>query len=155
MADPLHQEAAGGACQFAQAGISRRAIRATELHLDQFMIVQGTLRFGDDRGRYSMLADQQHGVERMTETPQVLALAFREFHDSIVKIADTALTLVFAPRVLKPNGAVLIKTFQGAGLQDLVATARRSFNRVRFAKPDATCACSSELYLLASGFRMV
>ena len=66
-----------------------------------------------------------------------------------------ALALDFATRVLKPNGAVLIKTFQGAGFQDLVVTARRSFTKVRFAKPDASRARSSELYLLASGFRMV
>jgi len=65
------------------------------------------------------------------------------------------LALDFATRVLKPNGAVLIKTFQGAGFQELVESARRSFTKVRFAKPDASRARSSELYLLASGFRMV
>ena len=65
------------------------------------------------------------------------------------------LALDFATRVLKPNGAVLIKTFQGAGFQELVEAARKSFKKVRFAKPDASRARSSELYLLASGFRMV
>ncbi|HET9863415.1 MAG TPA: 23S rRNA (uridine(2552)-2'-O)-methyltransferase RlmE [Steroidobacteraceae bacterium] len=65
------------------------------------------------------------------------------------------LALDFATRVLKPNGAVLIKTFQGAGFQELVAAARKSFKKVRFAKPDASRSRSSELYLLASGFRMV
>jgi 23S rRNA (uridine2552-2'-O)-methyltransferase len=65
------------------------------------------------------------------------------------------LALDFAIRVLKPNGAVLIKTFQGAGFQELVETTRRSFSKVRFAKPDTSRARSSELYLLASGFRMV
>jgi 23S rRNA (uridine2552-2'-O)-methyltransferase len=65
------------------------------------------------------------------------------------------LALDFATRVLKPKGAVLIKTFQGAGFQELVESARRSFDKVRFAKPDASRARSSELYLLASGFRMV
>lgn len=65
------------------------------------------------------------------------------------------LALDFARQVLKPNGVVLIKTFQGAGFQELVKTARQSFQKVRFAKPDASRARSSELYLLASGFRMV
>lgn len=64
------------------------------------------------------------------------------------------LALDFARQVLKPNGSVLIKTFQGAGFQELVESARQSF-KVRFAKPDASRARSSELYLLASGFRMV
>lgn len=65
------------------------------------------------------------------------------------------LALDFAHQVLKPNGAVLIKTFQGAGFKELVESARKPFNKVRFAKPDASRARSSELYLLASGFRMV
>jgi 23S rRNA (uridine2552-2'-O)-methyltransferase len=65
------------------------------------------------------------------------------------------LALDFARQVLKPNGTVLIKTFQGAGFPELVETARRAFTKVRFAKPDASRARSSELYLLASGFRLV
>jgi 23S rRNA (uridine2552-2'-O)-methyltransferase len=65
------------------------------------------------------------------------------------------LALDFSTRVLKPNGSVLIKTFQGAGFQELVDAARKAFKKVRFAKPDASRARSSELYLLASGFRMV
>lgn len=65
------------------------------------------------------------------------------------------LALDFARRVLKPNGTVLIKTFQGAGFKELTDTARQAFSKVRFAKPDASRARSSELYLLASGFRMV
>jgi 23S rRNA U2552 (ribose-2'-O)-methylase RlmE/FtsJ len=44
---------------------------------------------------------------------------------------------------------------KGAGFREFVETARRFFTRVRFAKPDAFPASSSELYLLASGFRMV
>lgn len=65
------------------------------------------------------------------------------------------LALDLATRVLKPDGSVLIKTFQGAGFQELVATARRHFAKVRFAKPDASRARSPELYLLARGYRMV
>jgi 23S rRNA (uridine2552-2'-O)-methyltransferase len=65
------------------------------------------------------------------------------------------LTIDFARRVLKPNGTVLIKTFQGAGFTELVESARLTFNKVRFAKPDASRPRSFELYLLASGFRMV
>jgi 23S rRNA (uridine2552-2'-O)-methyltransferase len=65
------------------------------------------------------------------------------------------LALDMARRVLKPGGAVLIKTFQGAGFQELIANAREDFDQVRFAKPAASRSRSPELYLLASGFRMV
>jgi 23S rRNA (uridine2552-2'-O)-methyltransferase len=60
-----------------------------------------------------------------------------------------------ARRVLKPGGAVLIKTFQGAGFNELVASARANFTKVKFSKPAASRARSAELYLLATGYRMV
>jgi len=68
-------------------------------------------------------------------------------------LAELALDL--AQTVLKPGGAALIKLLQGAGFQELVAVARRRFDRVKFLKPQASRARSPELYLLASGKRMV
>jgi 23S rRNA (uridine2552-2'-O)-methyltransferase len=65
------------------------------------------------------------------------------------------LALEMARRVLKPGGAVLIKTFQGAGFNELVASARANFTKVKFSKPVASRARSAELYLLATGYRMV
>jgi 23S rRNA (uridine2552-2'-O)-methyltransferase len=60
-----------------------------------------------------------------------------------------------AGRVLKPGGSTLIKTFRGAGLQELVASARRQYGKVEFARPAASRARSPELYLLARDYRMV
>jgi 23S rRNA (uridine2552-2'-O)-methyltransferase len=65
------------------------------------------------------------------------------------------LALDTASRVLKPGGSALIKTFQGAGFQELVAAARKRFDRVRCLKPEASRARSPETYLLAMGARMV
>jgi 23S rRNA (uridine2552-2'-O)-methyltransferase len=65
------------------------------------------------------------------------------------------LALEFARRVLKPGGAALIKTFQGSGFVEFVASARLSFEKVKFAKPEASRSRSAELYLLAKGFRLV
>ena len=65
------------------------------------------------------------------------------------------LALDMAGRVLKPGGGALIKVFQGSGFQELVATARRQFKTVRFIKPAASRARSAEMYLLASGLRLV
>ena len=67
----------------------------------------------------------------------------------------TELALEVAIRVLRPGGAVLAKAFQGAGFQQLVADARRQFATVRLKKPRASRARSAELYLLASGRRIV
>jgi 23S rRNA (uridine2552-2'-O)-methyltransferase len=65
------------------------------------------------------------------------------------------LALDMANRVLKKDGSVLIKTFQGYGFQEVVAAARRNFSLVKLLKPDASRSRSPELYLLASGFRIV
>lgn len=68
-------------------------------------------------------------------------------------LAELALEL--SDQVLKPGGNALIKVFQGTGFQELVVAARRRFTRVRFLKPEASRARSSETYLLATGRRMV
>lgn len=65
------------------------------------------------------------------------------------------LALDMAARVLKPEGAALIKVFQGVGFEDLVTDSRRKFAKVKLQKPDASRSRSPELYLLAKGFLMV
>jgi 23S rRNA (uridine2552-2'-O)-methyltransferase len=65
------------------------------------------------------------------------------------------LSLDMASRVLKPEGAALIKVFQGAGFQELLALARTRFAKTKLLKPQASRARSAELYLLAKGFSMV
>ena len=68
-------------------------------------------------------------------------------------LAELALDL--ADEALKPDGTALIKILQGAGFEELVRSARRRYQRVRFVKPAASRARSPETYLLASGRRMV
>ena len=65
------------------------------------------------------------------------------------------LALDMANRVLKEGGCALIKTFQGYGFQEVVIATRKHFKRVKLLKPDASRARSPELYLLATGFRIV
>lgn len=65
------------------------------------------------------------------------------------------LALDMSSRVLKADGCALIKVFQGAGFQELVASARQQFSKVKFHKPEASRSRSPELYLLAKGFLMV
>jgi 23S rRNA (uridine2552-2'-O)-methyltransferase len=68
-------------------------------------------------------------------------------------LAELALDL--ADGTLKPDGSALIKVLQGAGFEELVRTARRRYQQVRFVKPAASRSRSPETYLLASGRRMV
>ena len=66
-----------------------------------------------------------------------------------------ALALDFSRQVLGPGGVLLVKVFQGAGFQELLAEARRAFEKVRMRKPKASRQRSSETYLVARGPRQV
>lgn len=65
------------------------------------------------------------------------------------------LALDFATKVLRPGGIFLAKVFQGAGFEELVKRTRREFDQVRMRKPPASRARSAEMYLLATGRRIV
>jgi len=60
-----------------------------------------------------------------------------------------ALALDFSRQVLGPQGALVMKVFQGAGFRELLADARRGFEQVRMRKPKASRQRSSETYLVA------
>lgn len=59
----------------------------------------------------------------------------------------------FALEVLKPGGAFVAKAFQGGETARLMSELKRSFADVRNVKPKASRADSSELYLVATGFK--
>lgn len=64
-------------------------------------------------------------------------------------LAELALDL--ATRVLKPDGALLVKCFEGAGSQDLRALFAQRFERVLVRKPAASRDRSREHYLIGRG----
>jgi 23S rRNA (uridine2552-2'-O)-methyltransferase len=59
----------------------------------------------------------------------------------------------FALLHLQPDGALLIKIFQGAGYDEYLLSLRRAFRKVVVRKPDASRGESAEQYLLARGLR--
>jgi 23S rRNA (uridine2552-2'-O)-methyltransferase len=77
-----------------------------------------------------------------------------------VAVADQArayhlaeLALDFAAQWLKPDGAFLVKVFQGAGFEDYLRSLRANFRNVATRKPKASRDASREVYLLARGLR--
>lgn len=72
-------------------------------------------------------------------------------HLRIVGLAETAAE--FARAVLAPGGAYLAKVLQGGTEGGLLADLKRDFAGVRHVKPAASRADSSELYVLATGYR--
>ncbi len=68
---------------------------------------------------------------------------------------NMALALDFALGSLGPKGVLVMKVFQGAGFQELLAQARKAFREVRMRKPKASRQRSSETYLVARDPRPV
>lgn len=72
-------------------------------------------------------------------------------HLRIVALAELALAL--ATDMLAPGGAFVAKVFQGGAEAAILARMKRDFVTVRHAKPPASRRQSSELYVVATGFR--
>ena len=64
------------------------------------------------------------------------------------------LALDLAETVLKDEGALVVKAFQGEGFDDFLRRLRQGFQRVAVRKPPASRARSRELYLVAKGRRI-
>ncbi len=63
------------------------------------------------------------------------------------------LALELARETLKPGGALVVKTFQGEGFDQMLRGLRADFAVVANRKPQASRPASRELYLVAKGFR--
>ena len=74
-------------------------------------------------------------------------------HLRIIGLAETAAE--FAREILAPGGAYLAKVLQGGTENALLADLKRDFTAVRHVKPAASRSDSSELYVLATGYRSV
>jgi len=72
-------------------------------------------------------------------------------HLRIAALAELALE--FATQVLAPGGGFVAKMFQGGSERQLLAALKCRFAAVRHAKPPASRKESSELYVVATGFR--
>lgn len=72
-------------------------------------------------------------------------------HLRIMALCEAA--LAFSRKVLAPGGFFVCKVFQGGTEGELLTSMKRDFKSVRHVKPPASRTDSSELYVLATGFR--
>jgi 23S rRNA (uridine2552-2'-O)-methyltransferase len=72
-------------------------------------------------------------------------------HTRIILLIEQAAQ--FAVQVLKPGGAFATKAFQGGEMSEVIRTLKSAFQVVKYVKPKASRADSSEVYLVATGFR--
>lgn len=72
-------------------------------------------------------------------------------HVRIMALAEAALD--FAESALAEGGSFVAKVFQGGSERQMLERMKRAFRTVRHAKPPASRKESSELYVVAQGFR--
>ena len=73
--------------------------------------------------------------------------------DHLRTMALVEAAAAFASEVLAPSGVFVAKVLQGGTEREVLASLKRDFASVKHVKPAASRADSSELYLVASGFR--
>ena len=95
----------------------------------------------DGRKADLVISDMSPNITGIAMTDQARTMALAE------------IALDFALLHLKPDGAFLIKIFQGAGYDEYFKSLRRAFQKVVVRKPDASRDESAEQYLLARGLR--
>lgn len=71
-------------------------------------------------------------------------------HELIMELVDKF--VFFALQVLREDGILLAKVFEGEKTQELLSRLAPSFKFVRYVKPQASYVDSTEKYLLARGF---
>lgn len=93
----------------------------------------------------TLLAGQRVDLVLSDMSPNISGIAIR---DQALAADLAARALDFARRWLKPDGALLVKVFQGREFANLLAEMRRGFGAVLTRKPVASRDRSAELYLL-------
>ena len=66
-------------------------------------------------------------------------------------MANNALDITL--QILRPGGNFFVKLFQGDLMDEFIQTVKGHFTEVKYVKPQASRAKSSEMYLLALGLK--
>ncbi|MGR9052366.1 MAG: 23S rRNA (uridine(2552)-2'-O)-methyltransferase RlmE [Gammaproteobacteria bacterium] len=148
--------APGGWSQYARQIIGKKnKIAALDIlpiePLDGVDIIQGDFR-------ETVVWDELNAVLEGAEVDLVLSdmapnMSGNKGIDQPNSIYLCELALEAARNVLKSGGTFLVKCFQGEGYENFVHDIRRSFSSVAVRKPKASRSRSSEVYILAKGFK--
>ncbi|MBL8413073.1 MAG: 23S rRNA methyltransferase [Propionivibrio sp.] len=98
----------------------------------------------------TMLAGDKVGLVLSDMAPNMSGILLSD-QARVMHLAE--LGLEFSRNWLKPDGAFLVKVFQGYGYEDFVREMKRVFKSVSSRKPDASRDRSAELYLLGKGLK--
>ena len=98
-----------------------------------------------------MLSGERVGLVLSDMAPNMSGILLSD-QARVMHLAE--LGLEFSRNWLKPDGAFLVKVFQGYGFDEFVREMRQVFKTVSSRKPDASRDRSAELYLLGKGLKV-
>jgi len=101
-------------------------------------------------GRLTEIAGGAFDLVLSDMSPRISGAYATDHARSVALVRDA---VALARAVLAPGGAVVAKVFAGDMLDDLESEIAAEFERVRRTKPPASREPSSELYLVAIGYR--
>ena len=138
-----------------RVGEKGRVIALDILPMDSLpgvIFIQGDFR---EEGPYNAL------LEALGDSPVDLVMSDMAPNISGVKAVDqpramylAELALELARKVLKPGGDLLVKAFNGEGIDAYKQELRKDFNKLIVRKPRASRPRSPEIYLLARGYNL-
>ncbi|WP_417354887.1 23S rRNA (uridine(2552)-2'-O)-methyltransferase RlmE [Gallaecimonas pentaromativorans] len=64
------------------------------------------------------------------------------------------LALDMCRQVMAPGGSFVVKVFMGEGFEDYMKSVRAAFTTVKTRKPDSSRSRSSEVYIVATGYKL-
>ena len=103
--------------------------------------IDAVLRAAEDRGHFDLvLSDMAPNMSGVRAVDQARAMA----------LADVALAA--SARWLRRNGCLMLKAFQGEGLDAWVDARKGEFKKVTLTKPKASRAESREVFVVAVGY---
>ncbi|MDH3945966.1 MAG: 23S rRNA (uridine(2552)-2'-O)-methyltransferase RlmE [Chromatiales bacterium] len=137
----------GGACRVVALDILPME------EIDGVLVIQGDFR-DEDVLRRLETALEKHKIDLVISdmAPNLSGVAAV---DQPASIYLAELALAFSRDWLAPNGAFLVKVFQGEGFDPFLLELRKYFSKVKVCKPPASRSASREVYLLARNLRIV
>jgi 23S rRNA (uridine2552-2'-O)-methyltransferase len=141
---------------WAQVAINRGAARVVGVDLLPIDEIAGaTLIVGDfnDSEMPGRLAELMGGKADLVLSDMAPNTTGHGPTDHLRIMALAELAVEFAVQILNPGGSFVAKLFQGGSERQMLTTMKLRFASVKHAKPPASRKDSSELYVVATGFR--
>jgi 23S rRNA (uridine2552-2'-O)-methyltransferase len=141
---------------WAQVCVQRGAARVVGVDLLRIDPIPGaTLIQGDftDEAMPARLSELMGGPADLVLSDMAPNTTGHSATDHIRIMGLAELALAFALEALAPGGSFVAKVFQGGSEQQMLAPMKQRFATVKHAKPPASRKESSELYVVAQGFR--